>query len=341
MRGTGSFKHRLLVSVRGFMGDSRGALSGKSGVAIAAALGFGVLPVLYAKAQSAWAQPQINLVQTVHSVAAADPITSTFGAPVAASLAGPLATPVSAPVAQTKVAAPIGAPVSPTTDLFDQSVAVELNFSAQTGSLTPELLSAYVANTQAASLSNPALIQASALAFGRLQDQLQSGDSALNEQVLSAYVANSYVSTASLVHDNQKQRSCLARALYNEARGEPEAGQWAVAAVILNRVQSSRYPDTVCDVVYQNASKFNRCQFSFACDGKPDDGGIGNRIVRESWVKANLMAKSAMDRFIVGQRIEALPSTALYYHARSVQPAWASAMKREAQIGAHIFYSAL
>lgn len=327
MRGAGSFRHRLSVLVRAFTHDASRGLSSKSGMAVAAALAFAVLPVVYAKAQSAWmqpgwTQPEIALVQSGHS-----------GPP-----AGQLADPLTVPLARIQTVAEIAPPAI---DLLDQSVPFELNFSAQTGSLTPELLSAYIANTQAASLQNPALIQASALAFGRLPNHLPSEESALTEQVLSAYIAGPYASTASLLHDNQKQRSCLARALYNEARGEPEAGQWAVAAVILNRVVSSRYPDTVCDVVYQNASRLNRCQFSFACDGKPDDGGIGNRIVRESWVKANLLAKSAMDRFIVGERLEALPGSALYYHARSVQPDWASSMKREAQIGAHIFYSAL
>lgn len=50
---------------------------------------------------------------------------------------------------------------------------------------------------------------------------------------------------------NPQQVECLAEAIYHEARGEPEEGQAAVAAVVLNRVRQSHWPDTVCDVVYE------------------------------------------------------------------------------------------
>lgn len=68
----------------------------------------------------------------------------------------------------------------------------------------------------------------------------------------------------------QAQQDCLATAIYFEARGETLEGQAAVAQVILNRVRNPAYPDTICDVVYQNQDWFNRCQFSFACDGVKD-----------------------------------------------------------------------
>jgi len=44
---------------------------------------------------------------------------------------------------------------------------------------------------------------------------------------------------------------CLSLALYHEARGEPLNGQRAVAEVIMNRVESDRFPDTICGVVMQ------------------------------------------------------------------------------------------
>jgi N-acetylmuramoyl-L-alanine amidase len=69
---------------------------------------------------------------------------------------------------------------------------------------------------------------------------------------------------------------CVAVAVYFESRGEPVAGQVAVAHVIRNRIEDPRYPDNACDVVkqgyYWNGSPIrNKCQFSFYCDGKPDD----------------------------------------------------------------------
>ncbi len=208
--------------------------------------------------------------------------------------------------------------------------------------LTSQMLSAYIANRQAARLQNSALVQAGALAAGRLTfGAPEPGTERLTRQMLSDYVANSYVSTSLMLQQVSRERGCLALAIYHEARGEPEAGQRAVAAVILNRVSSTRYPASVCEVVYQNAQRLNSCQFSFACDGKPDDAGDGNRIVRESWVKANLVARTALARLQSGDLAEDLPASVLYYHSLAVSPSWARSMQRVAQIGEHVFYSEL
>jgi len=210
----------------------------------------------------------------------------------------------------------------------------------QAPTLTSDLLSAYIANRQVARLQNPALVQANALASGQLGFSVPKPHKpGLTKQMLANYVANSYISTAVRLKRVSRERGCLALAIYHEARGEPEAGQRAVATVILNRVKSPRYPSSVCAVVYQNAKQLNRCQFSFACDGKPDKAGNGNRIVRESWVKANLVARTAFERFQNGQRLGKLPPSVLYYHSLSVNPRWSSAMRRVAVIGEHVFYS--
>ncbi len=66
------------------------------------------------------------------------------------------------------------------------------------------------------------------------------------------------------------QWQCLAEAIYFEARGESLAGQFAVAEVILNRVESPRYPGSICGVVRQGADRRGGCQFSYVCDGRPE-----------------------------------------------------------------------
>jgi spore germination cell wall hydrolase CwlJ-like protein len=122
---------------------------------------------------------------------------------------------------------------------------------------------------------------------------------------------------------------CLATAIYFEARGEPEKGQVAVAQVVLNRQNSDRYPDTVCGVVYQNAERRNRCQFSFACDGKSD-------VPREkaAWRKARRIAAAALRQpapiWVLG--------SATLYHARYVEPDWAPKVTLVSSIGQHLFY---
>lgn len=125
------------------------------------------------------------------------------------------------------------------------------------------------------------------------------------------------------------EKNCLARAIYFEARSEPEAGQIAVANVILNRVKSKRYPNTICGVVYDGAHRLNSCQFSFACDGKQD----APRGPKE-WAKARKLASRAL----AGDAYVRVVSTATHYHADYVNPRWSGTMKRLIKIGRHIFY---
>ena len=80
--------------------------------------------------------------------------------------------------------------------------------------------------------------------------------------------------------DSARQMRCLAEAIYFEARSEPEAGQAAVAQVVLNRVRSGIFPTNVCAVVYQDRNHPFACQFSFACEGKSlrieEPGAVGD-----------------------------------------------------------------
>ena len=125
------------------------------------------------------------------------------------------------------------------------------------------------------------------------------------------------------------EENCLARAVYFEARSESELGQLAVAKVILNRVKDPNYPNTICGVVYQGSGSRNSCQFSFACDGLPDD-------VKQpgAWANSKRIAQMA----IAGDAKVAAIGSATNYHADYVKPKWAKNMKRLIKIGHHIFY---
>jgi spore germination cell wall hydrolase CwlJ-like protein len=129
------------------------------------------------------------------------------------------------------------------------------------------------------------------------------------------------------------EENCLARAVYFEARSESALGQMAVAKVILNRVKSPNYPNTICGVVYQGTQRRNSCQFSFACDGQPDD-------VRQpaSWQQA----KSVAQRAIAGDmNLGKGMNTATSYHADYVTPRWSKTLRKVSRIGRHIFYSGI
>jgi len=124
------------------------------------------------------------------------------------------------------------------------------------------------------------------------------------------------------------QWRCLAEAIYFEARGETIEGQFAVAEVILNRVDSARYPNTVCDVTTQGTGRRYACQFTYTCDGVPD-------IITDTrgWHRAGQIARIMMDG---GPR--RMTSGATHYHADWVSPSWAQVYPRTAQVGSHIFY---
>ena len=124
------------------------------------------------------------------------------------------------------------------------------------------------------------------------------------------------------------QWECLAQALYFEARGETVKGQFAVAEVILNRVDSRAYPATICGVVQQGTGRKHACQFSFTCDGRPEV--IGEAA---AYTRAGKIARLMIDG---GPR--ALTAGATHFHTTQVQPSWAYRFARTAAIGAHLFY---
>ena len=129
------------------------------------------------------------------------------------------------------------------------------------------------------------------------------------------------------------QENCLATAVYFEARSESMVGQLAVAMVILNRVKGSNSHSSICGVVYKGASHLNACQFSFACDGKPD-------IVDDAraWMAAHAVTALALANDRKGKPLRIL-ATATNYHADYVDPSWSKSLNRLTQIGRHIFYS--
>ena len=122
------------------------------------------------------------------------------------------------------------------------------------------------------------------------------------------------------------QFECLAQALYFEARGESVKGQFAVAEVILNRVDSGLYPRSICGVVKQG-SRY-ACQFSYVCDGYSDQ-------IRERAAYAQV-AKVA--RLMIDGAPRDLTAGATHFRTGAVMPGWARKFTQTARIGAHYFH---
>jgi spore germination cell wall hydrolase CwlJ-like protein len=164
----------------------------------------------------------------------------------------------------------------------------------------------------------------------RVARQADGAQAAMSAAQLLAYLGDDLdprVVDRIEVKERSEEWNCLAEALYFEARGEDVDGQLAVAEVILNRVDSEQYPDSVCDVVRQGADS-SGCQFSYMCDGRKED--IANRRAYERIGKIAWLMLAGKPRTLTDE--------ALYFHATSVAPSWSRSYVRTAQIGQHVFY---
>jgi len=128
----------------------------------------------------------------------------------------------------------------------------------------------------------------------------------------------------------EKQLECLALNIYFETSAKTLADAMSVTDVVLNRVQTTRYPNTPCEVVQQGYKKGSRsCQFSWYCDGKHD-----TPYDNDAWEKSR---KYARDMYINGE-YRGITQGATHYHAHWMKAYWAPSMHRIARIGSHIFY---
>ena len=149
---------------------------------------------------------------------------------------------------------------------------------------------------------------------------------------------------------NRPELYCLALNIYHEAKSESLAGQFAVADVVLNRVNDVRYPDTICGVVLEAKMREswktkqhkdlpdderiyypvrNMCQFSWYCDGKSDKAKDS-----DSWRRAQVIAYMLH----INRKYRGITEGSTHYHATYVSPKWAPELDLVGRIGTHIFY---
>lgn len=118
---------------------------------------------------------------------------------------------------------------------------------------------------------------------------------------------------------------CLATAIFFEARNQHIDGQMAVAEVIINRVESPKWPNTICEVVNQPK------QFSFTHDGLSDNPIKYNEPA--AWIAAQIVAQDAISK------INTLGLNSTHYHTINVHPMWRYNLVQDGVIEDHVFYS--
>jgi len=157
--------------------------------------------------------------------------------------------------------------------------------------------------------------------------------------------ANTYMKTTDILYteESHPDEYCLALNIYHEARSDNIAGQYAVADVVLNRVADKRYPNDICSVVHEGKiSQWhlkqdpprtvmvrNKCQFSWYCDGLPDEPKL-----TDSWRRAQLIAYY----IIQYGRMRGISEGATHYHATYVDPLWNRKLDPIGRIGEHLFF---
>jgi len=191
----------------------------------------------------------------------------------------------------------------------------------------------------------------SSVAQSETQNYLEDQEGAqLLASIVTSETEDNYRQYPDLI-DNQ-EANCLALNVYYETRSDNLAGMYAVSDVVLNRVRDDRYPNSICEVVYQGPVREswktkqdpdlpdeerkynpirNMCQFSWYCDGKddiPDD--------ETGWATAQYVAGS----ILYANKHRGLTEGATHYHATYVKPRWTRdrGMNHVGRIGSHIFY---
>ena len=121
---------------------------------------------------------------------------------------------------------------------------------------------------------------------------------------------------------------CLATAIFFEARGEPLEGKLAVAQVVLNRVESPRWENDICGVVFEGS------QFSFTHDGKSDNiYRYKNVLEKRAATRAVEIAEAVLSGEV------SLGVTSTHYHTIHINPYWTEVYELDGRIGNHIFYT--
>ena len=156
-----------------------------------------------------------------------------------------------------------------------------------------------------------------------------------------AFLGGLVTGKSAFASDSQ-QVECMANNIYFESRNQTLKGMMAVGLVTMNRVKDSRFPDTVCDVVYQGPTRKSwrdptarypikhRCQFSWYCDGKSDD-------IPSQDIELFSLILSMAFKIYYGE-FKDFTDGATHYHAYYVEPDWASTKTRTYRIDDHYFY---
>jgi len=181
----------------------------------------------------------------------------------------------------------------------------------------------------------PVLVAGTAVYFSTDSKNLAQEEQAAPQQTAEITEPATQADPEEIVVVDERERHCLALAIYHESRNQPLEGRIAVAAVVLNRVRTGAYPNSICAVV------FDRCQFSWVCDRRKQYNPEfhANVIERRAWRDAVQLANDIIVDYNRRTFVD-ITQGATFFHAVYVRPHWRNHKTVTLRIGAHIFYRA-
>lgn len=137
---------------------------------------------------------------------------------------------------------------------------------------------------------------------------------------------------------------CMTENIFFEARGESDEGKAMVGVVVIQRMKSPHFPDTVCGVVHQAITDNNGfpiknlCQFSWYCDGRTDSINLHNEQVADEWIASQKIARAVLSGKYKKLMVKYTGVT--HYHADYSDPYWAhnKNYRMVIRVGSHMFY---
>jgi spore germination cell wall hydrolase CwlJ-like protein len=159
---------------------------------------------------------------------------------------------------------------------------------------------------------------------------------------------------------NEDELKCMAENIYFEGRAEPMVGKVAIGKVVMNRIEDTRFPNSICGVVKQGPVREswktkkdpdldkkdrkyypikNRCQFSWWCDGQKDIiwATYMNGEVIESNMTAWRDSINVALWLMSGELKDPTFGAVFYYNPNIANPSWGAIYNETAIIGNHRF----
>lgn len=146
-----------------------------------------------------------------------------------------------------------------------------------------------------------------------------------------------------VLETSNEELTCLAQNIVGEAIGESKKGKYAVAESVVNRVASSYFPNTICEVVKANNGK----TWAYSAFNPKDPNFNKMAVIFSNLTEDKILLEKREEAYIIAANVMSenykrlLPKNTWHYHANSVRPFWikGNESQKVATIKNHTYYA--